>query len=70
MDFELTDEQKLVQEAAREFAQNDIAPTLVEEESRHEFQTNRVARMGELGFFSCALPEDVGVPALGSWNPC
>ena len=65
MDFELTDEQKLVQETAREFAQNDIAPTLVEEESRHEFQTGRVARMGELGFFSCALPEDLGGTGFG-----
>ena len=65
MDFELTDEQKLVQETAREFAQNDIAPTLVEEESRHEFQTDRVARMGELGFFSCALPEDLGGTGFG-----
>ena len=65
MDFELTDEQKLVQETAREFAQNDIAPTLVEEESRHEFQTDRVARMGELGFFSCALPEALGGTGFG-----
>ena len=65
MDFELTDEQKLVQETAREFAENDIAPTLVEEERNHEFRLDRVRRMGELGFFSCALPESLGGTGFG-----
>ncbi len=65
MDFELTDEQKLVQETAREFAENDIAPTLVEEERNHEFRLDRVQRMGELGFFSCALPESLGGTGFG-----
>ena len=55
MRFELTEEQRLVQETAREFAENDIKPTLQEEERNHEFRTDRVARMGELGFFSCAV---------------
>ena len=65
MIFELTDEQKLVQETAREFAQNDIAPTLVEEERNHEFRVDRVAKMGDLGFFSCALPEELGGTGFG-----
>ena len=65
MIFELTDEQKLVQETAREFARNDIAPTLVEEEKNHEFRLDRVARMGELGFFSCGVPEELGGTGFG-----
>ena len=65
MIFELTDEQKLVQETAREFAHNDIAPTLEEEEKNHEFRLDRVARMGELGFFSCAVPEELGGTGFG-----
>ncbi len=65
MNFELTDEQKLVQETAREFAENDIAPSLVEEERNHEFRLDRVRRMGELGFFSCALPESLGGTGFG-----
>ena len=65
MIFELTDEQKLVQETAREFALSDIAPTLVEEEKNHEFRVDRVARMGELGFFSCAVPEELGGTGFG-----
>ena len=65
MNFELTDEQQLVQETAREFARNDIAPTMAEEERRHEFRLERVARMGELGFFSCGVPEEFGGAGFG-----
>ena len=65
MNFELTDEQQLVQETAREFARNDIAPTMAEEERRHEFRLDRVARMGELGFFSCGVPEEFGGTGFG-----
>ncbi|MCH2279989.1 MAG: acyl-CoA dehydrogenase family protein, partial [Vicinamibacterales bacterium] len=63
--FELTDEQKLVQETAREFARNDIAPSMVEEEKNHEFRLDRVARMGELGFFSCGVPDEFGGTDFG-----
>jgi glutaryl-CoA dehydrogenase (non-decarboxylating) len=65
MIFELNDEQKLVRDTARQFAQDDIAPTLVEEEKNHEFRLERVAKMGELGFFSCALPEELGGSGMG-----
>ena len=65
MNFELTDEQRLVQDTAREFASNDIAPTLFEEERNHEFRLDRVERMGQLGFFSCGLPEELGGTGFG-----
>lgn len=65
MNFELTDDQTLVQETAREFAQNDIAPTQAEEEKNHEFRLDRVARMGALGFFSCGVPEEYGGTGFG-----
>jgi len=63
--FELTDEQRRVQETARRFAEEDIAPTLKEEEEKHEFRAERVARMGELGFFGCALPDELGGNGMG-----
>lgn len=65
MNFELTEEQELIQDTARRFAQEEIAPTLEEEEANHEFRIGRVAKMGELGFFSCGLPEDQGGSGLG-----
>ena len=65
MIFELNEEQRLVQETAKRFAADDIAPTLEDEERKHEFRLDRVARMGELGFFSCVLPEELGGNGMG-----
>ena len=65
MNFELTEEQRLIQDTARRFAAEQIAPTLEEEERKHEFRVDRVAKMGELGFFSCALPEELGGSGMG-----
>jgi glutaryl-CoA dehydrogenase (non-decarboxylating) len=63
--FELSEEQRLVQETAKRFAEEDIAPTLEEEEKNHEFRADRLLRMGELGFFSCALPDELGGNGMG-----
>jgi glutaryl-CoA dehydrogenase (non-decarboxylating) len=65
MIFELNEQQRLVQETARRFAEEDIAPTLEEEERKHEFRLDRVKRMGDLGFFSCVLPEELGGNGMG-----
>jgi glutaryl-CoA dehydrogenase (non-decarboxylating) len=65
MNFELTEDQRLIQDTARRFAAEQIAPTLEEEERRHEFRAGRVAQMGELGFFSCAVPEELGGSGMG-----
>ena len=65
MNFELTEEQRLIQDTARRFAAEEIAPTLEAEEEKHEFRADRVARMGKLGFFSCALPEELGGSGMG-----
>ncbi len=65
MNFELTEDQRLIQDTARRFAAEQIAPTLEDEERKHEFRPDRVAKMGELGFFSCALPEELGGSGMG-----
>ena len=65
MNFELTAEQQLIQDTARRFATEEIAPTLEQEELKHEFRADRVAKMGSLGFFSCALPEEFGGSGMG-----
>lgn len=65
MNFELTEEQRLIQETARRFAADEIAPTLEQEEAKHEFRADRVAKMGGLGFFSCGLPEELGGSGMG-----
>jgi glutaryl-CoA dehydrogenase (non-decarboxylating) len=65
MNFELSEEQHMIQDMARRFAAEEIAPTLVQEERKHEFRADRVAKMGALGFFSCALPEELGGSGMG-----
>ncbi len=65
MFFDLTEEQRMVQDTAKRFALEDIAPTIDEEEKHHEFKVDRVKRMGDLGFFSCAVPEELGGSGMG-----
>ncbi len=65
MNFELTEEQQLVQDTARRFAEEEILPTLEEEEESHAFNLERLEKMGELGFFSCVLPEELGGNGMG-----
>ena len=65
MNFDLSEEQRLIQDTARRFAAEEIAPTLEQEEAKHEFRVDRVAKMGELGMFSCAVPEELGGSGMG-----
>lgn len=50
MNFNLTEDQKMIQQTAREFAQTEIAPTAVERDKNSEFPADIVKKMGELGF--------------------
>jgi glutaryl-CoA dehydrogenase (non-decarboxylating) len=65
MQFGLTDEQRMMQEMARDFAQKEILPTLKEDEASHRFRPELVKKMAELGFFGCALPEEYGGNGFG-----
>lgn len=65
MYFGLTDEQRLMQEMARNFAQKEILPTLKEDEENHRFRPELVKKMADLGFFGCCLPEEYGGNGCG-----
>ncbi|MBJ6802208.1 acyl-CoA dehydrogenase family protein [Geomonas propionica] len=65
MRFGLTDEQKMMQEMARDFAQKEILPTLKEDEANHTFRPELVKKMASLGFFGCGLPEEYGGNGCG-----
>ena len=65
MIFELTPEQKMVQEQAKRFAENEIKPFVEKEEEEHAFPQERVKKMGDLGFFGCAIPEEFGGNGMG-----
>ena len=50
MNFELTEEHIAVQEAARDFAQTELLPGVIERDEKQQFPTEQIKKMGELGF--------------------
>mgnify|MGYP006169459991 CR=1 FL=1 len=50
MDFNLTEEHLMIQQAARDFAQNELLPGVIERDEKQIFPTEQVKKMGELGF--------------------
>ncbi len=50
MNFELTEEQLMIQQAARDFAQNELLPGVIERDENQSFPKEQVKKMGELGF--------------------
>jgi len=65
MDFELSEEQILMRDSARKFAQGEIAPTVEEDEEAHKFRPERVKKMGDLGFFGAVIQEEFGGTDVG-----
>ncbi len=64
MDFKLTDEQEMIRDAAREFAQNEIAPIAAAFDASGEFPADTIRKAGELGFMGIEVPEEYGGAAL------
>ncbi|UCD57512.1 MAG: acyl-CoA dehydrogenase [Candidatus Hydrogenedentota bacterium] len=60
MDFELTEEQRMIQEMARNFAEKEVAPVAAELDETHRFPTELARKMGELGLMGIAVPEEYG----------
>jgi len=61
MNFDLTEEQLMIQESARDFAQAEIAPTSVQRDISAEFPYDIIKKLGELGFMGMMVsPENGG----------
>jgi alkylation response protein AidB-like acyl-CoA dehydrogenase len=60
MDFELTEEQRMVKEAAADFAKNTLAPKAQEFDEREEIPQEIFKQLGELGYLGMLLPEEYG----------
>ncbi|WP_026753881.1 acyl-CoA dehydrogenase [Sediminibacter sp. Hel_I_10] len=50
MDFSLTEEHKLIRDAARDFAQTELLPGVIERDEKQVFPQELVKKMGDLGF--------------------
>ncbi|MBI3966061.1 MAG: acyl-CoA dehydrogenase family protein [Chloroflexi bacterium] len=60
MNFDLTEEQSLVQQLARDFAQKELAPRAATIDATGEFPFDLVKRLGELGLLGLPFPEKYG----------
>jgi len=60
MDFELTEEQRLMQQTARDFAAREVAPKAAELDKTGRWPDEIVAKMAELGLLGVAVPEKHG----------
>ncbi len=60
MDFRLTDEQQMMREMARRFADERVKPGAAERDKTHEFPVELLKECAELGFMGVAMPEEYG----------
>jgi butyryl-CoA dehydrogenase len=60
IDFELTDEQRLIRETARDFADGEIVPRARENDRNEHFDTELVQKIADMGFLGAIVPEDYG----------
>ena len=60
LNFNLSEEQLAVQQAARDFASNELLPGIVERDSEARFPAEQIKRMGELGFLGMMVSPDYG----------
>ncbi len=64
MDFSFTEEQLMIQQAARDFAQREIAPVAAKFDASGEFPAETLRMAGELGFMGVEVPEEYGGAGL------
>ena len=60
MDFSLTEEHLMIRDAARDFAQNELLPGVIERDNKQEFPQELIQKMGELGFMGIMVDPKYG----------
>ena len=57
MQFDFSEEQLLIQQTAREFAESEIAPSTIDRDKESKFPTEIIKKLGELGFMGMMVPQ-------------
>ena len=60
MHFEFTEEQLMIRQAARDFAQTELRPGVIERDEHQKFPAEQVKKLGELGFLGMMVPPEYG----------
>ena len=66
MDFNLTEEHLMIQQAAKDFAQNELMPGVIERDEHSKFPTEQVKLMADLGFMGMMVDPKYGGSGLDS----
>ncbi len=64
MEFELTEEQLMIRQAARDLAQNEMKKDIIERDEKQIFPKDHVAKMAELGFLGMMVAQEYGGSGL------
>jgi len=64
MDFELSQDHKVLKDTVRDFVVNEIAPIAIEIDEKHEIPDSLVKKLGEMGFLGAYTPEEYGGSSL------
>ncbi len=60
MNFQLSEEHRAVQQAARDFARSELLPGVIERDNEQRFPAEQVKKLGELGFMGMMVSEQYG----------
>ena len=66
MDFDLSEEQKMVIEEAKKFSEKKLAPAVEKLDEKQEVNLAALKELGELGYLGMTVPEEYGGTALGA----
>lgn len=64
MDFNLTEEQIMIRDAARDFAKTELLPGVIERDEKQQFPAEQIKKMGELGFLGMMVDPIYGGSGL------
>ena len=70
MDFELSEEQKMLQDAIRNFATKEVAPLVDEAEKTSTFPVKLFPMMGDLGYLCLSYSPEYGAAGMGKLGEC
>ncbi len=65
MDFELNEQQQMIRDMARKFADERVAPLAEKTDKEHAFPAEIIREMGEMGLMGVAVPEEYGGAGMG-----
>ncbi|HEY0751011.1 MAG TPA: acyl-CoA dehydrogenase family protein [Chitinophagaceae bacterium] len=64
MNFQLSEEHLMIQQAARDFAQNECLPGVIERDEKQKFPLEQVMKLADLGFMGMMVPQEYGGAGL------